>query len=1067
MRDLLTYIGIALIVVLSAAFAAPFLIDFDAFRPAIAEELTQATGAQVRFKGPVAVKFLPTPRFSAENLDISGESYRFHADKARFALSLPGLLRGRLQFSRAALDGAELVLDADKMRRPNLAAPLQFDALVLRRAHIVVTRGGAPSVEIAGLDLNAEIPSLRGPLSGRGGFDWRGNRIGFSVASDALAKNLLPLKANFTGPDDSGRLELDGRVDLTKAPAFEGEAKASGKAAPGPWTAQGPLLVGLDGALAREATVRLGDGPLADKLSGSARYETAGGKLVLAVEAPLLSRAWSEFLAAPLLAAESALPLDLRFGVGALNWRGMDLSQAELIWRPGAPAQFKAQGPGAARIEASVAPDQTGWRGKTQLKTSDFATFAAALGDAAPAVGKALGGADVHALELGGDIMASPDEWALTNASLAFGRARFSGELRFRPVQADGRPLLAARLAAPALDLDSVPDFSGAAFDALDLDLSIEAQTMRSARAGELSGDGGRIRAHLLRAGDALQLERLELRNIGGADLTASASWGRDGAGLKGEARLKAGDAGPLAQVLARLWPGAATKALAARARALSPADLSGKAGESGFSLNGTLGATRIAASLAADQAGQRAVAVDLSAPEAGALLNQLGAQAVWGQRLGAARISLHTQGDPQSNGARNVTASAELAGLRGAFRGSMSDPARDWAVEGEANLAGDAGKILGAFTAAPAASVPLRLAARALWRDGALALQNLNGEAAGSKLSGDLTASGDGLAGALRLDRLSAPALVALVLGPPAPAKTGALWSSLSFSPTGIDPPRAKLAIETGELQPFGARGRFDLALGPGALSIAGAELEAFGGTMRGGIDLRRDGAQATLGGEIEVRNIVLKNPALSARLDGAAKFAGNGGSAAALIGSLAGDGAATVRDLVIEGAAAGAPDQALAASEASEAPFDTKEVAKSLDAAFARAPLRRPEAHFALRLASGQAAFAPTDEGGQGIEAGFDLRDATLSVAVSAAAQKLPAGWNGAAPRGTMVWSGAWRSPARRVDAAAFVNAVATRALEREQARIERQRREDQERIRALREQAPPPAPEPQPAP
>jgi hypothetical protein len=1053
MRDLLTYIGIALIVVLSAAFAAPFAVDFDAMRPRIAEELSQATGARVRLDGPIALRFLPTPRFSAENLDVSGEFGGLRARKAVFALSLPALLQGRLQFSRALFEGAEIALDSDKAQRPRLAAALQFDNLILRRSHVTVSRAGAVAVELAGLDVTAQIPSLQGPFTARGAFDRGGQRLAFSLASDVVTKNLLPLKASLTWPEDAAKLDLDGRIDFAATPAFEGEAKAAGKAAPGPWTAQGSVLLWLDGALAKQVSARLGDGALSDKISGSARYETRSGTLGLNVEATTLSSPWAELFAAPLLAAqESGAPIDLRASVEALDWRGMAWTQAQVFWRAGAPAQVRAMGPGGARVEISASPDKNGWRGRAQLKASDFTGFAAALSEAAPAASRAFAGVNLRGVDIAGDFAATPGEWGLTNASVALDRARLAGEIRFRPQQGDVRPLLLARLSAPALDLDLGPDFAGTRFDGLDLDLSLEAQTVKSARAGVLSGEGGRIRARLLRAGEATRLERLEMRNIGGADLTASASWGKDLSGLQGEARLKAGELGPLAQALARLWPGAAGKALAARAKSLSPADLAGKAGEGGFTLSGTLGATKVSASLVPAAGGKRDATLDLTAPEASALLNQFGAQTVWTQRLGPARVSARTQPDPSRDGAQNVTASADLAGLRAEFRGALADPAGDFSVSGDATLSGDAGKILSGFSAGPTAPAPLRLAARTAWRDGALTLQKLNGEWAGAKVAGDLSAEGEGLKGALRLDRLSAPALAALVLGPPAPAKAGALWPSLSFAPAIFDPPRARLAIETADLQPFGARAHFDLTLGPGELSVARAVVEGFGGVIGGGMDLRREGAQVTLSGEAKGENLNLKNPALSARLGFKLNFAGNGANAAALVGSLAGDGAARLLDLAIEGAAPRAPDQALAASEADEAPFDAKEVAKSLDSAFAREAQQRSEANFTFRLAGGQAAFTPADAGAQALEAGFDLRDASFWLAVSAAAQNLPAGWDGPAPRGAVVWSGPWRTPSRRTDATAFVNAVAMRALEREHARIELQKRQDQERVRAL---------------
>ena len=275
MRDLLTYIGIALILALSAAFAAPLLFDFDSIRPRIAEELTQATGVPIRLDGPIAVRFLPTPRFSAENLETSGNGGRLRAGKALFALSLPALLRGKLLFSRALIEDAEIAIDADRARRPDLAGALQFDNLVLRRAHLTILRAGTPVADIANLDVAAQIPSLQGPFTGRGAFDGRGQRIAFSFATDSIVKNGMPLKASLTWPGDSAKLDLDGRVDLARSPAFEGEAKAAGKLAPGAWTAQGPALVWLDGALVKRFSARLGDGPLADKVSGSMRIETA------------------------------------------------------------------------------------------------------------------------------------------------------------------------------------------------------------------------------------------------------------------------------------------------------------------------------------------------------------------------------------------------------------------------------------------------------------------------------------------------------------------------------------------------------------------------------------------------------------------------------------------------------------------------------------------------------------------------------------------------------------------------------------------------------------------------
>ena len=740
MRDFLTYIGVALIALLSAIFAAPYVVDFNAFRPNIAAELSRATGARARLDGRIALHFLPTPRFSAEDIDISGDFGRIRAKNAVFTLAAPGLLRGKLQFTTAVLDDADVVLDADGRRAPALAGDLQFDDFALRRADVTILRGGVAAVRIEGLDLAARIPGPQGPFDARGTFEWQGRRVAFTLASDVLAKNVLPLKASLAWPEGVGRIEFDGRVDFGKS-AFEGDARAEGKAAPGPWTAQASARLSLDGAQARDFSARLGDGPLADRVSGDLGYETGAGKITLALDSPHLSQDWAEFFAAPLTqAATGGAPFELRLGADSLTWRGASWSGARLSWKTGAPAELQATGPGDARIEIFAAREDSAWRGKARLNAKDLVAFAAALRpDAASGVH-----ASPQAVEASGDFIATPREWALTGGDFLFGGNRFSGEVRLRLAGADSPPELVAKLSSGALDLDSAPDLALREIGGLDLDLSLHARTLKSARAGVLSDSGGRIDAHLLRHGDDVRLERLDMRHIGGADLSATAAWSRNFAGLRGQARLKAGDLGPLARTLARLWPDVVTGALAARAKIFSPADLAGKAEDGGFMVNGTLGATRIAMTFP-PASGAGVVTVDLSAPEAGTLLGQLGAPVVWTQDLGPARLTARAEPDPVREGARKLVASADIAGLHGEFRGALAE---DFSFQGEANLAGDAGAILALYSLAPAGPgplpAPLRLTARAAWRDGALALSKLAGEWEGVRVAGDVEADFD-----------------------------------------------------------------------------------------------------------------------------------------------------------------------------------------------------------------------------------------------------------------------------------------------------------------------------------
>jgi hypothetical protein len=1045
MRDLLTYLGVALILLLSAALAAPLAVDFDAWRLRIAQQLSSASGARVALNGPIALRLLPTPRLSAENFALSGPYGAARADHAFFELALPALIGGRLKFTAIRLDRADISIAADalgSLARLGGDAPAQIDRLALHDSRLTLTQPGAPALRLEQFDLVAQAPSLAGPFQGRGGFATARGRVGFSFASDVLAKGLLPVKASLTGPGAMGRADFEGKLRLAGAPMFEGEARAAGQAEAGPWQAQAALVARLDGAEAEKIELRLGEGPLADKVSGRAAYESARGKIALELDAPHLAEAWANGFAGPLLAASVAQkPLDLHFAVQALDWRGAAWSQARYDRRPGAPAQVEAEGPGGARVKISAEPKPF-WRGRLVFEAADFPAFAAAVAEAAP-----FAGVKTRAVAVDGAFLLGPDAFVLTGANLRLDRARFVGDLRFTPQTAARRALLAARLTAPALELDATPDLAApnlaAPLAGLDLDLSLEAQTVKLARHGESLADGGQIVLHVLREGATARLEKLELHHIGGADLSASGVWSGDWAGLTGEARLKAADVSVIAQVLARLAPNALTQALADRRKALSPADLTFRAqgANKDFELNGALGATKIAARFAPRADGKRAGAVELTAPEGGVLLGQLGAPVLLAQRLGPARVSVQAQ--PSGEGTFDLTAAGDVAGLHGAFRGV----AREKDFDGDLSLAGDAGKVWQSFGAAQA-SLPIRAAAHLVGGAGRVEAQNLSGTWDGVGFAGALAFGAEGMGGALTCDRLSAPALVALVLGPPAPAKAGAIWSSLSFAPVILDPPRAKIGVTTANLEPFGGKARFDLALGPGLLGVSGATVDLAGGILRGGFDLRREGGQVTLAGDVEGETLSLGNPAFSAKIDGKAHFAGNGASAAALVGSLAGSGTARARDFSVAAASPAGLDAALAASAADEAPFDAARVARSLDEAFARDPWRAAQTEFTVSLASGRLTLFDKSEA---VEASYDWRDAAFSLSVSLAAQTAPPGGT-ATPRGKVVWAGPWASPARRVDATSFVNAVATRELEREQARIERLKTQDRERLRAL---------------
>ena len=171
MRDVLTYIGIALIAVLTAALAAPHIVDFDAYRGRFAEELASISGAQVALDGPIELRLLPTPQFSAHDIGVTGDLGSLRAKTAFFELSLPSLIQGRLQISTARLEGADISLAVDKLRNLGANAAAQIDDLALHDARLTLVQPGAPAPSWTFPILQPRRP--RWPARSRAAASWR------------------------------------------------------------------------------------------------------------------------------------------------------------------------------------------------------------------------------------------------------------------------------------------------------------------------------------------------------------------------------------------------------------------------------------------------------------------------------------------------------------------------------------------------------------------------------------------------------------------------------------------------------------------------------------------------------------------------------------------------------------------------------------------------------------------------------------------------------------------------------------------------------------------------------
>jgi uncharacterized protein involved in outer membrane biogenesis len=180
-------IGGCVVVILTALFAAPSVIDWSRYRSTFEDQATRLLGRPVRVGDHVRVQLLPSPYVSLENVRIADASGHFdtpllRAESFHMQLAIGALLTGSLvaQDIEMASPNLRLAINADGQGNwtglgGKQVSPATSDlgALALNAVHI--THGSVELVGATGLrtrldDINGDIdaPSLSGPYHFKG-----------------------------------------------------------------------------------------------------------------------------------------------------------------------------------------------------------------------------------------------------------------------------------------------------------------------------------------------------------------------------------------------------------------------------------------------------------------------------------------------------------------------------------------------------------------------------------------------------------------------------------------------------------------------------------------------------------------------------------------------------------------------------------------------------------------------------------------------------------------------------------------------------------------------------------
>ncbi len=506
--------------------------------------------------------------------------------------------------------------------------------------------------------------------------------------------------------------------------------------------------------------------------------------------------------------------------------------------------------------------------------------------------------------------------------------------------------------------------------------------------------------------------------------------------------------------------------------------------GAQSLSVAGTLGATDLSAEAQLEAGFLRAlsgsvrVQLEMRSGDAAELTGQLGlgdldllpqGQPVHLVAVGEGNVAnsiettlrLEGGGDSLAFAGNIVVTNPEALSARGTLKATLSDPS------GIAGWLGADGLTIPPLSA----TAQLDFEANRLIR-----LSALEGQSGGQAFTGRLelgrAGSASSVSGELAVSRLDLGGLLGALVGPAASIAGEGLWPAGPLS-TG-DAPRTvggRIRVTTPDLAVAGSKSLtdvgFDFDWDATATRLRGFEAELGGGRVGLELAVCCSGPlpDKQVSGRLSLEGVALDSmvpDAVAEALDGtisaAGRFDGTGGSIAALLQAMTGDGTYTLDDLVI----ARLDPLALAAVAAVDEVLEMQpdELTQLIEDRLDDAPLASDSVSGAFTIAGGVVRSPNLTVTGQGgaLFGGSQVRLSDLGLSgsfVLSATGAIPAALLDAASAevGTRL-SGTLLAPERSFDVSALVDAVMVKAYEAEVARLEQLRAEEEARRQAADE-------------
>ncbi|HRF09408.1 MAG TPA: AsmA family protein [Xanthobacteraceae bacterium] len=1012
MQTTLLGLALALIAAILAAFAAPFFIDWNEWRPQLEAQASALAGSRVTIAGNIDLTLLPTPAFVLREVSL-GDAEKgtgMHASEVRGSLALTALLSGRFEANEFVISRPAIRLAIEKDGRlllPEVSTGSQeisVSGFVFEAGSLTIEDRRTNTLLFADdFSARGELLSREGPFRLEGGYRMNGMRWILRASSGRFsAEHTGKVRLTLDRPADALFFEAEGTLSLLKSALhFDGKTILAHKSGPMHWRVASDTTGGLEELRLANLELALGDGELPITLAGEATLvPRAKGSLVLSLLSkridldlgdqkagaagashvlPWLNRA-RETLAGLPLSAQITIAAD---GVLAGGQLSRDL-RANIRAQDGLVAveRLEARLPGRAFVSIAGKRSGKAFSGPLTFESEETALFARWLLGAERAAKLTL----PQALRVKGTFTSSADEISLSNFQSQIENTKVSGRLLMQPWNDGKSYVLQADLEAANLDFDRLLPLARDALDgAGDQRFSLNLY----ATGAQFLNKPLKVASVALERFDGnLVIKNLTLEDLDGVSLVAKHLPGAD---KRYEFSAEAVRTGGVISALRYLVENDDFANIAAKyAASRLPLKIKGVATplQNGWRLAAQSGEAELALDLGGLRDKRRTIEATLRLPE-----TEIGAKG-----------ELRFPGEDRFEPVLALTfKSADLRKIS-----SVADRASPSAlpVQGSASLARDAGNFV---------------------------LDKLAFSLAGTKGTGRLVFPlGEALpfGGQLSFDRINAGQLLSIGIGRADQSNAALSTPALSDFP-------GTLKIETAILQLSERiaieKAAFDLRAGRSEFVLDNIRGDLGGGKLTASLrisdtspraaDLRLDLAGVTLAR-------LLPTKALRGTLQASLSLSASGDTQDLLLESISGQGKAVVTGFELDQTDATAIVTVFTGLK--DAPEEAK-IEQAFLAALNRGPLKVSKLEAPLVVANGilRSGSAKARAGNIEITLSGALHlpkrsmDALLNIELLTASAVRP----GAALR----WQGAWDAPERKADVRALTTAITLRAIER----------------------------------